>query len=587
VLINLTALVDFCALVLTLWLAFYLLGRGFPSPTTLRAVIVLFALSFFFASAFVNFFYQIEGTTALRALLLVVGMVTWYSLTYNLLPSRDKKRLHWLRLVVYSLGTVTAILLIGTSDAFIDEGENLLWVGRMGIGIPYITYGFFQLLVAGGIMYNLVSGEKIGLKPQGRYLLFATLFPILAIGYGILALAITPPMPRLVQDLLIFSGVFLLGLSIARYQLLVERRTILLDLPVSGLVLLGLAAIYAWLAWLGDMPILLVAAVTVFAIFTHSIYDLGREYLERLRMRHESSFRKQLRKLEFEVTDEASLNQCLKEGLDLLCRTLNACSGFIAVRQDETFFVAATQRSIPVGAQLNASEFVCEDIAPPETERFPEISWMAPVFEADRQVAIIGIGKPKNRLNYSADDLDLLGEVADRVGTIVSLSRAQPMNADRLLRFVSEVQTNATNLRFRTNEMMATMANSPEPELVKMVEEGLRNLDDYISLGQSLLVDWVGVKGESHIERGKKLQQILIDAIEALRPAGPRPGEPLPRVWYNYAILHDAYVECVPNREIMARLFISEGTFNRTRRNALRGLARLFTEHKKMIPVAK
>jgi DNA-binding CsgD family transcriptional regulator len=48
-------------------------------------------------------------------------------------------------------------------------------------------------------------------------------------------------------------------------------------------------------------------------------------------------------------------------------------------------------------------------------------------------------------------------------------------------------------------------------------------------------------------------------------------------------VLHDAYVEGVPNREIMARLYISEGTFNRTRRNAIRGLARLLAE--KNLPV--
>ncbi len=50
------------------------------------------------------------------------------------------------------------------------------------------------------------------------------------------------------------------------------------------------------------------------------------------------------------------------------------------------------------------------------------------------------------------------------------------------------------------------------------------------------------------------------------------------RVWYNHAALYDAYMEGVPNREIMARLYISEGTFNRTRRNAIRGLARLLVE---------
>ena len=49
---------------------------------------------------------------------------------------------------------------------------------------------------------------------------------------------------------------------------------------------------------------------------------------------------------------------------------------------------------------------------------------------------------------------------------------------------------------------------------------------------------------------------------------------PPPREWYAYLILRDAYVEERPNREIMLRLFISEGTFNRTRRSAIRSLAR-------------
>jgi ssDNA-specific exonuclease RecJ len=110
------------------------------------------------------------------------------------------------------------------------------------------------------------------------------------------------------------------------------------------------------------------------------------------------------------------------------------------------------------------------------------------------------------------------------------------------------------------------------------LEEGLRHLPDVIMLGQSTLAEQIKVAGESHIERGKNLQQLLTSSIELLCPSEKRPEEPLPRVWYNYAVLHDAYVEGVPNREIMARLYISEGTFNRTRRNAIRGLARLLIE---------
>ena len=56
------------------------------------------------------------------------------------------------------------------------------------------------------------------------------------------------------------------------------------------------------------------------------------------------------------------------------------------------------------------------------------------------------------------------------------------------------------------------------------------------------------------------------------------PREPIPRQWYPYLILYNAYLENQPNSEIMMRLYISEGTFNRTRRAAIRSLARVLSE---------
>jgi hypothetical protein len=170
----------------------------------------------------------------------------------------------------------------------------------------------------------------------------------------------------------------------------------------------------------------------------------------------------------------------------------------------------------------------------------------------------------------------LLSEVAEHVGKIVSIRESRLILQPVIERLPERSQINAA-----ADEMIASISTSLDAEFVKLVEDALRHFSDYMALGQSPLAEWAGIRAASHVERGKELQKFLADAIDSFRPAGTRPPEPLPRVWYSYAVLYDAYVEGVPNREIMARLYISEGTFNRTRRNALRGLARLLMERTK------
>ena len=182
-------------------------------------------------------------------------------------------------------------------------------------------------------------------------------------------------------------------------------------------------------------------------------------------------------------------------------------------------------------------------------------------------------------MEYSAGNLELLEEVADQIGTIVSLGELQPRQASRPQE--REAEAAASELKSVSGDMLNAISGHTDAGFVKLVEDALRHLPDAITLGQSPLADRLGIQTGTNIERGKKLQRLIGDSIESLRPADARPPEPLPRIWYNHAVLHDAYVEGVPNREIMARLYISEGTFNRTRRNAIRGLARALAEKTK------
>jgi hypothetical protein len=572
-----TTIVDFTAMAVTLWLAFYLFARGFPNKITLRTVVVLLAISIFYLSAYKNIFHQTVGTASWRAVCLIIGMAFWYSVTYHLMSKQSQRRFRMVSYGMYGFAFLTAILIL-TPGSFIREEGNGLYSAHMGNNPPNILYQIYQFAFLFFTLLNLLTDQRIGLASEGKYLLVASILPAGKIFYGFLAWMSPGPLPRFIPDLFLFCGVFILGLSVLRHQSLLERRTTFQDFPISALTILGISALYAFLALGWGISLESVASVVAIAILTHSAYDLVREFLDRLRLRREEAFRRQFRQLENQSVDEEMLRIRLQEGLNLLCDTLNASAGVIAVRRSEHFLVVATRGSVPVTTPISAMLVTCEDISRVKNNQLSEILWIAPAFEGQKQIAVVGIGKSKVKLEYSTGDLDLLAEVAGKVGIFVALSNLQSMGAAPNQDRGMETQANATELGSFADEMLATISTNPDAEFVKMVEDGLRHYADYIALGQSPLADWAGITAESHVERGKQLQALLGDAMESFRPAGGRPPEPLPRVWYSYVVLHDAYVEGVPNREIMARLYISEGTFNRTRRNALRALARLLIE---------
>jgi hypothetical protein len=193
-------------------------------------------------------------------------------------------------------------------------------------------------------------------------------------------------------------------------------------------------------------------------------------------------------------------------------------------------------------------------------------------------VAVIGIGSRKDKMSFNQEDLYWLEDVADEIGWLIGVpERRGAITAKELGDSFPEVDQLSPQMR-ETDELLSTLAYKLDPELVKSVEEGYRNLYDYSKLGELPLVSLFGIQAEDHIERGKLVQEKLNNILEKLRPAGQTPSEPLPREWYAYTILHSAYVEGKLARDIMAKLYISEGTYFRTRRMALRGITRALLE---------
>ena len=571
-----TMAVSLVAMATTLWMGFYLFARGFPRAITLRVVAVMFALSAFFYGAYNNIFNQVEGSAAVRAILLVIVLSGWYSVTFHLMSEHYQKRYRIMEWVMYGLGILSIIFLL-QPDAFLFEEGNALYVAHMNPrGWAYRVYGGFQFIISFGILLNLLIGDRVGLTQRGKYFLVTSIFPVVSVIYGVFSLGTPNPAPRLIQDTLAFCGVFVLGLSVARHQTLTERRTTFQDFPLTTLSMFGLAGLAVFFVTRNGTQVQDLAHVIGFVVLMVGIYDLTREFLERLRMRREGAFRKQLRQLE--NADEDAFKGRLQDTLDLLCHTLNSISGMVAIRQGDDFVVSATRYSVPMESLISSELVSCDEVSAIETGTIPKIEWIAPSFEGQTQVAVIGIGKPNRRIEYSAGDLELLEEVSDQIGTLVSLRNLKPGQTAQIRQMVADSRANADEINLVAGRIKGTISVHPDKEFIKLVEDALRHLPDVITLGQSPLADRMGSSSETHIDRGKQLQELLMDSIELLKPEEERPPEPLPRIWYNHAVLYDAYVEGVPNREIMARLYISEGTFNRTRRNALKGLARLLIE---------
>ncbi len=129
-----------------------------------------------------------------------------------------------------------------------------------------------------------------------------------------------------------------------------------------------------------------------------------------------------------------------------------------------------------------------------------------------------------------------------------------------------------------------------DERITLLVADALRHLHDRSYLGQHPLAQLPMVKFKqwtrsdapclnTHLSLGLALHSLLVEIIEQLRPTGRLPtATVIPREWHPYVILHAQYVQGETTREIMARLYIGEGTYNRTRRRAFQSIARALLE---------
>jgi uncharacterized membrane protein YhaH (DUF805 family) len=371
----------------------------------------------------------------------------------------------------------------------------------------------------------------------------------------------------------------LIGYGVARYSALVEGRTIRRDF-LYNLTLLGfVVTIYSFASLLLVRVYLAPAMILVFvpllAVLTHSLLVSTHRLIDWFFYRRETrQLRTNLQQLIRLVGEGAALDESLDFVLTTLCASVRASYGLIFVFEESSLHLAAGYQWHAGEVSLKKEDLACDDLVYLASGRFSipleEATLLIPLYAETEQIGAIILGSPINSSHYAAEDAEQLLDHSDRIGDLISVARRKAQSLQRIAELAATHQPSLPN----------QLEKIPD----KTVEAVLRNLFDYTFLADSALANLHLVRADlpqgqiTSLDRGKIVHKVVLEALNKLRPSPTDPRYPPPREWYPYLILRSAYLEETSNRDIMLRLYISEGTFNRTRRAAIRSLARTLQE---------
>jgi hypothetical protein len=424
--------------------------------------------------------------------------------------------------------------------------------------------------------------------------------------YLLLGVQLQLMIPAFPGDLGLGSAAVILGYTVIQHYTEKEGVTLNRDLLYVGLGIGSLTILYLVIAKVLQQgghifSNLTLIMIIIVAISSLMLYDALRNALDRLFYReHFRRLRTELRALSRETGTHYRLPERLEAVLSALCNTLHVERGLIALRDQELFVSQATKGASHLGEVFPYEALAVTEITPilqPAVDGLQDMALLVPISNNGEQVAALALGGTDSTSPFSEDDLILLDDLADRLAEMIHTTRLQEENTRLLGQMVSDFRSQEHALQRQADSLVSVsleesqspLANQANEEFVSSVEDALRRLYDYSYLGEhplaQLLVVQKRLEGElpesvTHIDCGKALSQFLVQAIQKLRPEGPEP-KPLTvphREWHQFLILHSAYVSGEQTRDIMSRLYIGEGTFNRTRRRALKGLAKAVQE---------
>ena len=490
--------------------------------------------------------------------------------------------MNWWRWVRVLFGYVIAFfgiwILIYKPLIFADVSGDPLYLHTLKPGPFYVPFLLVLLLFTIFCLINILRSVRVAQSEMSRRQLITMAIATVIAGFTVpaafIAAVFAIPVPRIVYTVLLSISVGLIGYGVARYSALIEGRTIRRDFLYNAAAMGFVVAIYSLVTWVSvqifGIPPAAFVFVIILAIITHNMIDVTRHSLNLVFFKRENQqIRANLRKLANQI-GEQDLEENVSLALDTICNSVRARYGMVLLfDQDQIELFASYNARVVKFPQSVSQPLLADDIRHLEPNQLPppleDAALLIPLYFDTNQVGALILGRPANSTNYSREDVELLVYPSDRLSEVIFSARRE----SEYIRQLSQ---------------LADQAEGLEKIAVKDVENALRNLYDYAYLGDlplahlKLIDTRLSAADVTHVDRGKAVNKVFTEAVEKLRPDSDIPGDPPPREWHPYLILNGAYMEDKMNRDIMSRLYISEGTFNRTRRAAIRSVARVLGE---------
>ena len=600
-----TIIVNFIALAVAVWLGIYIVSRSPRSGIAWLAGLALWSIGGFFLNVLLALnpppspallplwmrpllWFWPEGAfdggwgNWLQGWQITPAVMIWHHVTV-LIRSGRMNPWRWTRVIIgYAIAIAAIIGQRYTGLVFTTTSGDPLYLTTLVPGPLYplymVTLFVFTFLSLVNLVRSARAAPSLVQRKQLNLMVTATLIAGLVGPISFLSYVVDFLLPRVINTLLLGSAVFMIGYGVARYSALIEGRVIGRDFVYNGVVVLMISAVYLLVVWssvvIYGVPVAALAIVVILAILTHSLVDIGRSVFDLVFFSRETrALRAGLRTLAQRAHQAEAFDENLSSALETLCRFVHATYGLILLFKEDRPHLAASYRWRQSLPDLQTGDLASDDVVRPPAGKFAppleDAALLVPLYAGEVQQGVLILGRPENAVSYARSDVERLLDASDRIADLIRDAHRESEHLAHLTR----------------------IAQTPSPKFdldgeipARSVEEALRNLYDYAYLADSPLSRLRQIRtisaasGNTHLDRGKLVYQTILDALEKLRPPGEVPREPIPRQWYPYLILHNAYLENKPNNEIMMRLYISEGTFNRTRRAAIRSLARALSE---------